>query len=237
MTCDEVQKELALGLVGLGSPGKLKEIEAHAETCRECARRLEKARTAEKALAKKEPGREPDWERSWRVIESRSIRTKRVPAFQFLRSRWALISAIVVVFILGAVAGRIFLFGPKASQSPDIFAGANPESAWRSYADRLELLLVDIGNRAEVDQPTAIIRQEKALVERILIETRALKSVLADEGDDARLSLLNDAERLLAQIANLKPGDKKSEQTMAKVVRESPLKSKLRTLISSETIL
>ena len=237
MTCEDVKKELALGVLGLASPDKLKDLESHAELCRECAKRIEKARRATAAIARNEPVPPPDWEASWQAIEAQAIRKKRPRAFSTLRNRWALAVAVAAVFILGAVAGRLFLFRPKPAPPSDIFAGVNPESVWRGYADRLELLLVDFGNRAEVDRPTAIIRQERALVERILTETRALKSLLTNEGDGVRLSLLTDAERLLAQIANLKKGDKKSEQTMAKVVRESPLKSKLRTLISSETIL
>ena len=113
----------------------------------------------------------------------------------------------------------------------------DPESAWRGYADRLELLLVDFGNRAEVERPSALVRQEKAMVERILGETRALKALLSSEGDEARVSLLNDAELILARIADLRPGDKTSERSVAKIIRESPLKARLRTIGSSEPIL
>ena len=237
MTCEDVKKELALGVLGLASPDKLKDLESHAELCRECAKRIEKARRATAAIARNEPVPPPDWEASWQAIEAQAIRKKRPRAFSTLRNRWALAAAVAAVFILGAVAGRLFLFRPKPAPPSDIFAGVNPESVWRGYADRLELLLVDFGNRAEVEPPRNLVKQEKALIERILVETRALKSLLAREGDDARAALLNDAEGLLAKIASLKPGDKESEKNMAKVVRESPLKSKLRTLISSETIL
>ena len=46
--------------------------------------------------------------------------------------------------------------GRKLRPSPEVFAGMSPESAWRGYADRLELLLVDFGNRADVERPVAI---------------------------------------------------------------------------------
>ena len=42
MTCDDVKKELALRLVGLGAPEKSGEVKAHAQTCSACAKRLEK---------------------------------------------------------------------------------------------------------------------------------------------------------------------------------------------------
>jgi hypothetical protein len=75
------------------------------------------------------------------------------------------------------------------------------------------------------------------LFEHILAETRALKSLLAEQEDAARLSLLREAEALLLKIANMKPGDRTSERSMSKIVRESPLKAKLRTMGSSDSIL
>jgi len=60
---------------------------------------------------------------------------------------------------------------------------------------------------------------------------------LANDGDTVKVSLLNDAELLLSKIADLRPGDNTSEQSVAKIIRESPLKARLRTLGASETIL
>jgi hypothetical protein len=237
MTCDDVKKELALRLVGLGATEKSGEAEVHAQTCSVCAKRLEKVQMTEKSLAGSGSVHEPDFDRSWRIIESRSFEKRGNSVLQFLHHRWALVGGIVIVFILGAVAGRVFLFGPKTPSSPEVFAGMSPESAWRGYADRLELILVDFGNRAEIERPAALVRQEKVLVERILNETRALKALLSNDGDKVRVSLLNDAELLLSRIADLRPGDKTSEQSVAKIIRESPLKARLRTLGASETIL
>jgi hypothetical protein len=235
MTCEDVKKELALSMLGLGSPNKQRELGFHAESCPACAQRLEKALSAKTAIARNKPVPPPDWEASWQVIEAR-VQKKRFLALPALRHRWALVSAVVTVFILGAVAGRIFLVNPTAAPHSDIFSGMNTETAWHGYADRLELLLVDFGNRIDVEPPPNILKQEKALIERILVETRALNSLLAREGDKSKVALLNDAELLLMHIANLRPGDKKSAGAMAKVVRESPLKSKLRAIISSEVI-
>ncbi len=239
MTCDEVKKELALRLVGLGAPEKSGEVKAHARACPICAESLEKFQGVEKPLAVDRPPGNPDFEASWRIIESRSLGRTRKPAFPSLNRRWALAGAVIAVFALGALAGRIDLFGPKATPAaaPELFVGTEPESAWRGYADRLELLLVDFGNRADVERPVAYIRREKELCEHILAETRALKSLLAAQEDAARLSLLREAEALLLKIADLKPGDRASERSTAKIVRESPLKAKLRTMVSAESIL
>jgi predicted anti-sigma-YlaC factor YlaD len=237
MTCEDVKKELALGMLGLGSPDKQKELEIHVESCRDCAQRIGKARSAKAAIAGNEPVPPPDWDASWREIDAQALRKKRPLAFPTLRDRWALAAVVAAVFILGAVAGRLLLFNPKPTPPSDIFAGMSPAAAWRGYADRLELLLVDIGNRAEIERTRNIIQREKALIEQLLAETRALKSLFAIQGDDARAALLNDAELILAKIVNLKPGDKKSSEEMAKIVRESPLKTKLRTIKYSDVIL
>lgn len=228
MTCDEVRKELALGILGLGAPGKQKEIEFHAESCPDCARQMEKARAVQAGLAMKGPSTPPDWAASWRTIEAQSVQKRRFPSFSAHRRRWAFVGvSLVAAFILGAFMARIFLSGPKPASSPEVFAGVNPEAAWLGYADRLELLLVDIGNRADVERPRELVKQEKALVERILAETRMLKSLLAIEGNEERLSLLNDAEEILKKIAGDKEGDKEAERNASKIVRASTLKAKL----------
>jgi anti-sigma factor RsiW len=109
MTCDEVKKELALRLVGLGAPEKSGEVEAHARACPVCAESLEKVLGVEKTLAVDRPAGNPDFEASWRIIESRSLGRTRKPAFPSLNRRWALAGAVIAVFALGALAGRIFL--------------------------------------------------------------------------------------------------------------------------------
>jgi hypothetical protein len=239
MTCDDVKRELALRLVGLGTDEKASEVEAHARDCPTCAMRLEKARAAKKELEDEVSPQCPDFEASWEIIESQSLNKERAARLPFFRRRWVLAGGVAAVFLLGAIAGRVFLFGPHktpaAASMP--FVGTDPDAAWSAYADRLELLLVDFGNRADVERPADYLRREKELFGHILAETRALKSLLADRQDDARLSLLREAEALLTKIANLKPGDRASERNTAKIVRESPLKAKLRTLESSDSIL
>lgn len=239
MTCDDVKKELALRLVGLGAPEKSGEVEVHARACPVCAESLEKVLGVEKTLAVDRPADNPDFEASWWIIESRSPGRTRKPAFPSLNRRWALAGAVIAVLALSALAGRIFLFGPKATPAaaPEVFVGTDPKAAWSAYADRLELLLVDFGNRADVERPTDYVRRERELFEHILAETRTLKSLLADRQDAARLALLGEAEALLLKIADLKPGDRASERSTAKIVRESPLKAKLRTMGSLESIL
>jgi hypothetical protein len=228
MTCEEIRKELALGILGLGAPDKKKELELHAECCPDCARRMEKARNAYRELGVKEPSATPDWAVSWRKIEAGSMRKIRLQSLSARRRRWAFAGAVLVaVFILGAIAGRVFLVGPKSASSPALFSGIDPRAAWPGYADRLELLLVDIGNRADVERPQELVKQEKALIGRILEETRALKTILDFEDDESRLALLNEAENILAKILALRGNDKTTDEMAKGIVRSSPLKSQL----------
>jgi hypothetical protein len=228
MTCEEVKKDLALGILGLGAPDKQKDIDLHVESCPDCARRRKKAWAARSGLAMKDPVTPPNWVASWRKIETQSVRKRRFPIFSAHRRRWAFVGAgLVAAFILGAFMARVFLSGPKTASSPEIFAGVNSEAAWLGYADRLELLLVDIGNRADIERPKELLKQEKLLVDRILEETRTLKKILAIAGNEDQLSLLNDAEDLLNKIAGDEAGDKEAERNAAKIVRASTLKAKL----------
>lgn len=237
MNCEEAKRELALVLGGIDDREARGRLVEHAAECPDCAGKLEKASAIAAARGSQKPVQEPDWERSWREIKARSIKRKRPLIFAVRRYRWAFAAAIAVVFVLGALAGRIFLFGPKATAPETAFAGMDSESAWRAYADRLELLLIDVGNRTEVERPKYMVRLERDMVEHILAETRTLKSLLGGEGDDVRLSLLAEAEELLAKIARLRSGEKSATQDASRLVRESALKAKLRSVLDSEEIL
>jgi len=237
MNCEEAKRELALVLGGKDDREARGRLAEHAAECPDCAGKLDKALAIAAARGSQEPVREPDWERSWREIKARSFRRRRPSLFRVRRNRWAFAAAVALVFILGAIAARIFLFGPKAAAPEVAIAGMDPESAWRAYADRLELLLIDVGNRTEVERPKDLVRLERAMMEHILAETRSLKSLLGAESDDIRVSLLTEAEILLARIASLKPGEKSSTQDASRLIRESALKAKLRSVLDSEEIL
>ena len=237
MNCEETKKELALVLGGKDDREARGRLTEHAAECPACVRKLEKALAIAAARGSQEPVQEPDWERSWREIKARSFQRRRPSLFPVGRNRWAFAAAIVLIFVLGAIAGRIFLFGPTAAAPEAVSAEIDPESAWRAYADRLELLLIDVGNRTEVERPKDMVRLERAMVEHILAETRSLKSLLAGPGEDVRLSLLSEAEILLAKLASLKPGEKSSGRDASRLIRESALKAKLRSVLDSEEIL
>jgi hypothetical protein len=237
MNCEEAKRELALVLGGIDDREARGRLAEHAAECPDCAGKLEKASAIAAARGSQKPVQEPDWERSWREIKARSFQGRRQSLFRVRRNRWAFAAAVAVVFVLGAIAGRIFLFGPKAAAPEVVFAGMDTESAWRAYADRLELLLIDVGNRTEAERPKDMVRLERAMVEHILAETRSLKTLLAGDEEDVRVSLLTEAEILLAKIASLKPGEKSSGRDASRLVRESALRAKLNSILDSEPIL
>lgn len=236
MTCEDFKRELAMVMIGNGPPDEQRELEIHAKSCPACAARMEKARRIRSAIANKETIPLPDWEVSWRVIAGKALRKNQRFAFPSFRNRWALAASLASIFILGAVAGKVFLFKSNQITPSDISTRINAESAWRSYAESIELFLLDFGNQTDVKRQRNLEKRENELFRRLLAETRTLKEVLVMERDDARAVLLNDVELILVGIANLKPGDKESAENMAKIVRESPLKSRFKAVVSSNII-
>ena len=236
MTCEDFKWELAMALIGNGPPDEQRELEAHAKSCPACAASMEKARRIQWAIADKEKISLPDWEASWRVIAGKALRKNQRFAFPSFSNRWALAAALASIFILGAVAGKVFLFKSNQVTPSDISTRMNAVSAWQTYAESIELFLLDFGNQTDVKRQRNLEKRENELVRRLLAETRALKEVLVTEGDDTRAVLLNDVELILVGIANLRPGDKESAENMAKIVRESPLKSRFKAIVSSNII-
>ncbi len=238
MNCDEAKREMVLVLGGIDDRDVQERLERHATECADCAGKLEKALAIGAVRGSLTPGGEPDWEISWRAIRAGSIEKVLLKSPRILRRRWAAVGAVAIVFVLGAIAGRLLLKKPMPAVAPqDLFAGMTPEAAWSAYADRLEILLIDVGNRKEAERPKDLVLLERAMVEHILAETRFLKSLLAGAGEDVRLSLLSEAEVLLAKIASFKFGEKSSGRDASRLIRESALRAKLDSILDPEPIL
>jgi len=236
MTCEDFKWELAMAMIGHGPPDEQRELETHAKSCPACAANMEKARRIRWAIANKEKIPLPDWEASWRVIAGKALRKNQRFAFSSFRNRWALAAALASIFILGTMAGKVFLFKSNQVTLSDIFTRMESESAWRSYAERIKLFLLDFGNQTDVKRQRNLKKRKNELVRRLLAETRALKEVFVMERDDSRAVLLNDVELILVGIANLKPRDKESAENMAKIVRENPLKSRIKEIVSRKIV-
>lgn len=184
---------------------------AECEECRAAAASLTCALDLCDDWAPPEP--EPDFGRSaWARLAPaldegrRSARWWRVPA---------LVGAAALVLVAAFLAGR-------ASQKPEVVvvAGLSESARERILAisladhfDRAEVLLTEVANASDT---TGLRERAQDLVE----EGRLMRQVLSGRGEGATLSLMDDVERILTELAN---GPESVERLRERIGAESLL--------------
>jgi hypothetical protein len=245
MNCTEFHDLLVIGIHGRLSPEQWEEIDRHRSACAECAalhERLKRLMDLQaKALEEAATVPTPDWDASWAAIAKRALPEKSPVSRFFGRvPRWIPATAgILVIFVLGYVAGRSILVDSVTSR-PGI-AGLSPSDRgpsllFASYADSLKPVLTSFLNRGDVVPPAELRALEREIVRDMLSRTRILQDLATASGDAELADLLLDLEFILTSLANLAPGDKASAALLDRMIREKDVPLRLRELASPMTI-
>ena len=231
MNCQDAKNLLVVGAYGRWTSQQRSDLETHLQSCPDCARLAGKTplRPAESAPETDVPL--PDLDKIWGKIESQAFGRRRRPFFR-PAPRWVLAAAgLVLVFVLGYVAGRRVLFDRGPGPSP-VLAGAASAPSWAEYAENVRPVLVDFLNRGDIRPPAELVALKRRLVREILLQTRLLQSLAVKTGDAKLGDLLQDLEFVLTSLANLDPGDDESARHLASLIREREVSLRLSDLAS-----
>jgi hypothetical protein len=245
MNCQDFRDLVVVGVHGRLSPGDREELDRHRSACADCATLYERFEglvdLQAEALDEAASIPPPDWNASWAAIAERS-RPGKSPLLRFFDRvpRWVPSAAgILVVFVLGYVAGRGLLVDSDVSR-PEIAVIPVPDrgssSLFAGYADGLKPVLTNFLNRGDVVPPAELRALEREIVRDMLSRTRILRELAAASGDAELADLLVDLEFILTSLANLEPGDKASAALLDRMIREKSLPRRLRELASPTTI-
>lgn len=245
MNCRDFQNLVAIGIYGRPTGEEQAELDRHRSACPECAALYEKHGPGivlqEEAFKEALSAPLPDWDKSWAAISEKAFpqRRTRFPLLTLI-PRWIPASAaILVVFVLGYLAGRRILL-ESITSGPGIatLSSENPSSplAFAEYADNLKPVLISFLNRGDVPQPEELRTLEREIIRDMLSRTRVLESLAAESGDTSREGLLLDLELILMSLANLAPGDTESAVHLERMIREKDIALRLRELASRATI-
>lgn len=225
---------ITVGVFGELAPEEKALLESHLRDCPSCAR-LFKGSQASRAMFEV-PDRypRPDWDRSWEIIAARAFgRTKTWRLFG-LPGRWAVAAAsLLVVFALGYVVGRRIQKPPIGGPTAFALAPAAEPSPLSRFAETLEPVLIDFLNRGKTERPREIADLERKIVRSMLTDTRLLQALAASSGDPELAAFLEETETILLSLANLKPGDRESADSLGREIRERRIRAKLRDLMSA----
>ncbi|MDE3197171.1 MAG: hypothetical protein KGN84_12550 [Acidobacteriota bacterium] len=189
-------------LLHYGDPGVSPELRAHLDSCPECRRAASSlADTLNLCNEWQVPEPAPGFERGiWAQIVPHMESPRRTP-FAWWKIAGAL-TATAALLIAAFVAGRVS-FQPK----PSITAGLSHQARQRILAisladhlDRAEMLLTEISNARDTD--TGLLADDRARAQDLVDEGRLMRQTLALRGPTSTLSLLDDVERFMLEVAN-----------------------------------
>ncbi|HKD10407.1 MAG TPA: hypothetical protein VKB79_31150 [Bryobacteraceae bacterium] len=183
-----------------GVPGAVRE---HVLECPQCAASAERlARTLNACDEWVPPEPEADFGRSiWAQIAPQ-MADRRRPRFSGWFKVAVAFAATAALLIVAFVAGRATR-GP----APSITAGLSRQARERILAisladhlDRVEMLLTEVSNADDTD--VSQFQDNRLRAQDLVDEGRLMRQTLARSGESATLSLLDEVERFMLEVAN-----------------------------------
>ncbi|MDH5384722.1 MAG: zf-HC2 domain-containing protein [Candidatus Aminicenantes bacterium] len=236
MNCEECKNLITVSVFGKLTSSEKTLLEEHLRACPGCSRIYEKSVQLSSLSEGKDDIPLPNKEKSWQIIRAKTLpkRGRWKDVFSYKKLAFVT-SAVLAVFILGFLAGKLFFFQPPAPGQPESFARQGYEMPVERYAENLELILVSFMNRTDAQKQDQISDLEKKVIEDMLLQTKLLKYLVAERGDLYLQQLLEDLELILVGISNLRPQDQDSAVQLARIIRDNELKFKVKTLLTSKT--
>ncbi len=234
MRCDECQLLITDALYGEIDEKSQREFSDHLASCRACSDTYEQMQAALRVMDRRErpdPG-QAFWEGYWNRLQARlereGVEHKRgwlerlFPGFTGAWRKWAYLGGVAVVLVvLGAVAGRVFLPGP-AVKVQDVRVADKPtkggepagqaptvEACARQYLEDSQVLLLALVNFDPETEAEYLsdLSPEKKRSRELLAQAASLKYELTSPKQRRLKALVSELELILLQIANLESGE------------------------------
>ncbi len=233
MNCEEAKNMMTVGVFGTLKSEEKAMLDEHLGNCPSCARLFEKAKASWTPMDVPDDGSHPDWEKSWDVIAARALPRRKAWRFLGVPGQWAVAAAsLLVVFILGYIAGHRFLQSPAGPET-SFLAASDDSSPLLRYAESLEPVLIDFLNRGEAERPPQFSDLAQNILRTMLTETRLLQALAASSRNPELGAFLEEMETILLSLANLNPGDRDSANALDRTIRALRIQSKLRDFSSA----
>ena len=223
MNCNKFRDLIVVSIYGKLTDQEKGDFDDHRRECEKCEALYKTTAEFAGIYEDKNDIPLPDWEKSWSVISDKAFRKKRfgfsfVPSVRFA----AAAAAVVVVFAVGLFAGRTLFDRPVLETAPRHVLPI------QQYAENLEPLLVNFTNRSEEQTSEDYSEVELRILTDMLAQTRLLKYLAEQRGDEFQIKLLEDLEFVLVDITNLRPGDREPVDQLKRLIKEKDLRYRLK---------
>lgn len=187
-----------------GDAGDDEAIDRHLKACADCRAEFEKVKALLAEIPPTEVPEPPEYleQKIWLNLQDK---LSDEPAWRrlFTPTKWAIAGAVAVLVITAFLAGRFWPRAHDVNKTPEL-AQANPQRvvlvAVGDHLERSQMLLIELLNADSSDR-TDLPGQQK-LARNLLDDNRLYRQSAQRVGDPEVAHLLDELERVLAEIAN-----------------------------------
>ena len=113
MKCKDSKNLMVIRIYGSLDSQQENELDTHLQQCQECRQAFLSTQDHAGILAERDPKQEPDWDRSWQIIAEKTAKNAKIRRpLLFLPKPVLAALSLMIVFVLGFLAGKKFLFDP-----------------------------------------------------------------------------------------------------------------------------
>jgi hypothetical protein len=228
MKCKKCKEKIILHLYGELNEIEKTEFKNHIKECPECAKDFAYTKDVFKALDNaKEEAPDADWEKCWREIDSSvQVRSRKQKSF-FLAPRWVYATAaLLFVFVLGALLGRLWFFPAQESPLDQGISQGSMNLALKEYIDELKPILIEYANYAASNEGEETVYMDKKIIRGLLIQNLLLKDLVA-KSNPSFIPLIEDLDIILKELSNMQTGDRETPSLIKKLILEREILFKI----------
>ncbi|MEO7133449.1 MAG: hypothetical protein ABI024_04440 [Vicinamibacterales bacterium] len=214
------ENELILDFYGETERGDVARVESHLAACADCRRGRETLARVMMLVDSAAPLEAPlGFERTaWARLEPQlppSRSALRWTSSFFWFPQWALGGAVAALVVVAFVAGRFSGGDPSTTAPTQAVVNGEPrrllDAEVGDHLDRTQMMLVELVN-AETDH-SDVLAGEQARASDLVAVNRLIRQSAEQSGDGAIVSVLEDLERVLLEIANAPANASSNELT------------------------
>jgi hypothetical protein len=231
MKCKKFSDQIILYLYGELTDVDKAAIEKHIDTCSACREEMVYTKSIFEAVDETKPVDIPegDWDKNWtevkRVISKPQQSGQSRPVFP----RWAYgAAAILLIFILGIFAGRMWFSSPD---SPDLsgMREGSMQTAFNHHIDNIKPLMIDYANYVKTEENGGSVIVDREFLRGLLVQNILLKRILAEKDPEAA-ELLDDIDIVLRELENLDKNDTRTPALIKELIQKREILFKMEIL-------
>lgn len=228
MKCKKYEEKIVLYLYGELNESDKAEVENHLKECPVCLEDLEYTKKVFKLVDEnKDEIPEANWEKCWREIGTGTqVEPRRQKSF-LLVPRWVYAAAVLlVVFVLGALIGRHWLFSPQESPLESGISQGSMNLALNEYINELKPILIEYANYTSPEKGEETILIDEKILRSLLIQNLLLKDLVA-KSDPSLAPFLEDLDIILKELSNMQKGDELTPSMIKELIHEREILFKM----------